>query len=73
MRTFANYVSCFEVTSSGSVLEIYFTLPQKQITDVSLVLKASDTEAENLSSLIWLSVSDKQKTDSSKDISFIGI
>ena len=29
-------------------------------------------ESENLSSLIRLSVSDGQKTDSSKDVSFIG-
>ena len=28
-------------------------------------------ESENLSSLIWLSVSDGQKTNSSKDVSFI--
>ena len=46
---------------------------QKQVTDVSLVLKESDTESENLSSLIPLSVSDSQKTDSSKVVSFIGI
>ena len=30
-------------------------------------------ESENLRLLIWLSVSDGQKTDSSKDVSFIGI
>ena len=47
--------------------------PQKQVTYVSLVLKDSDTESENLSWLIWLSVSDGQKTDSSKVVSFIGI
>ena len=47
--------------------------PQKQETDVSFVLKDSDTKSENLSSLIWFSVSDSQKTDSSKDVSFIGI
>ena len=29
-------------------------------------------ESENLSSLIWLSASDGQKTDSSKVVSFIG-
>ena len=28
---------------------IYVTLPQKQVTDVSLLLKDSDTESENLS------------------------
>ena len=45
---------------SGSMLEIYFyvTSPQRQVTDISLVLKDSDTESENLSSLIQLSVSD---------------
>ena len=43
---------------------------EKQVTDVSLVLKDSDTESENLSSLIRFSVSDRQKTDSSKDVSF---
>ena len=32
------------------------------------LLKDSDTESENLSSLIRLSVSDNQKTDSSKDV-----
>ena len=46
---------------------------QKQVADVSLVLKDSDTESENLSSLIQLSVSDGQKTDCSIDVSFIGI
>ena len=45
----------------------------KQVTDVSLVLKDSDTESQNLSSLIPFSVSDGQKTDSSKDVSNIGI
>ena len=60
---------------SGSMLEIYFTQlsPQKHVTDVSLVLKDSDTDSENLSSLIRLSVSDGQKTDSSNVVSFIGI
>ena len=60
---------------SGSMLEIYFmiTSPQKQVTNVSLVLKDSDMESETLSSLIQLSVSDGQKTDSSKAVSFIGI
>ena len=49
------------------MLEIYFTQryePQIQVTDVNLVLKDSDTDSENLSSLIRLSVSDGQKTDS---------
>ena len=52
---------------------LYVTSPQKQVTDVSLVLKDSDMDSENLSSLIWLSVSDGQKTDSSKVVSVIGI
>ena len=47
--------------------------PQKQVTNVSLVLKDSDMDSKNLSSLIRLSVSDGQKTDSSKVESFIGI
>ena len=46
-------------------------MPQKQVINVSLVLKYSDMELENLSSLIRLSVSDGQKTDSSKDVSCI--
>ena len=60
---------------SGSMLEnlLYVTLLQKQETNVSLVLKDSDTDSENLSSLIQLSVSDSQKTDSSNVVSFIGI
>ena len=58
---------------SGSMLEIYVTQLQKQLTDVSLVLKDSDMDSENLSSLIWLSVSDGQKTDSSKVKPLIGI
>ena len=60
-------------SGSGSVLEIYVTSPQKQVADISLVLKYSDIDSENLSWLIWLSVSDGQKTDSSKVVSFIGI
>ena len=52
---------------------IYVKSAQKQVTDISLVLKDSDMESENFSSLIRLSVSDGQKTDSSKDVSFIGI
>ena len=49
------------------------TSAEKQVANVSLVLKDSDMESENFSSLIWLSVSDGQKTDSSKVVSFIGI
>ena len=41
--------------------------PQKQVTDISLILKGRDTGSESLSSLIWLSESDGQKTDCSKD------
>ena len=37
------------------------TSPQKQVTDVSLVLKDSDMDSEKLSSLIWLFVSDGKK------------
>ena len=44
-----------------------------QVTDVSLVLKDSDMDSENLSSFIRLSVLDGQKTDSSKVVSVIGI
>ena len=51
----------------------YLTSPEKQVTNVSLVLKDSDMDSENLSSLIRLSVSDGQKTCSSKVVSFIGI
>ena len=51
---------------SGSMLGnlLYVKSQQKQLTDVSLILKNSDTESENLNLLIWLSVSDGQKTDS---------
>ena len=52
---------------------LYVTSPQKQVTDVSLVLKESDMDSENLSSYIRLSVSDGQKTDSSKVVSVIGM
>ena len=52
---------------------LYVTSPQKQVTDVSLVLKDSDMDSENLSSLIRLSASDGQKTNSSKVVSVIGI
>ena len=48
---------------------LYVTSPQKQVTDVSLVLNDSDMDSENLSSLIRLSVSDGPKTDSSKVVS----
>ena len=59
---------------SGSMLENYFKYYRRKTgNDVSLVLKDSDTESENLSSLIGLSVSDSQKTDSSRVVTFIGI
>ena len=50
---------------------IYIMSLQKQVTDVSLVLKDSDTESENFSSLNRLSVSNGQNTESSKIVSFI--
>ena len=41
----------------GSMLEIYLcNVATKQVTEVIVVLKDSDTESENLSSLIRLSV-----------------
>ena len=52
---------------------LYVTSPQKQVTDVILVLKDSDMDSENLSSLIRLSVSDGQEIDISIVVSFIGI
>ena len=52
---------------------LYVASPKKQVTDVSLVLKDSDRESENLSSLIQLSVSDGQKKDNSNVVSFICI
>ena len=52
---------------------LYVMSPQKQVTDLSLVLKDSDMDSENLSSLIRLSVSDGQITDSSQVVSVIGI
>ena len=74
-----HYVTFLDVTSScfpslvPCLKFILRNIARKQVTDVSLVLKDSDTESENLSSLIKLSVPDGQKTDSSKDVSFIGI
>ena len=76
--TFCHVIQ-YDVTSSGfpslvpCLKLLYVTSPQKQVTDVSLVSKDSDMDSENLSSLIRLSVSDSQKTDSSKVESFIGI
>ena len=57
--------TCFPSLSHACNL-LYVTSPQKQVTDVSIVLKDSDMDSENLSSLIRLSVSDGQITDSSK-------
>ena len=52
---------------------LYVTTPQKQVTDVSLLLKDGVKESENFSWLIQLSTSDGQKADSSNVVSFIGI
>ena len=79
--TFAFAITLRILTSRQHVFRLWFrtcnllhvTPPQKQVTDVSLVLKDSDMDSENLSSLIRLSVSDVQKTDSSKVVSVIGI
>ena len=55
---------------SGSMLENFlFTL--RYVT--AKTGKDSDTESENLRLLIRFFVSDSQKTDNSKDVSFIGI
>ena len=62
---FLSLVPCLKFTLSN--------LLQKQVTDVSLILKDSDMDSEILSSLIRFSVSVGQKTDSSKVVSFIGI
>ena len=77
---YQNIAGTFVITLRHHVFRLWFhaqnqlkvTSPQTQVTDVSLVLKDSNTESENLSSLIWLSVSDGQKTDSSRDVFFIG-
>ena len=63
----------FSISVSMLCNLLYEPSPQKQVTDVSLVLKDSDMDSENLSSLIRLSVSDGQKTDSSKVVLVIGI
>ena len=52
---------------------LYVTSPQKQVIDVSRVLKDSDMDSVNLSLLVRLSVSDGRKTDSSKVVSVMGI
>ena len=60
---------------SGSMLEIYFyvTLRQKQVTNVGLVFKESDTESENLSRWSGFLYQIAKKKHSPKDVSFIGI
>ena len=72
-NSFVNVCHCvtfLDITSScflSLVPCLKFTIHNvaaKQVTGVSLVLKDSDTESENLSSLIRLSVSDSQKSDS---------
>ena len=76
-----HYVTLLDVTSScfpSLVPCLKFTLhnvPAKTGDQryCSFVLKDSGTDSENLSSLIRLSVSDGQKTDSSKDVSLRGI
>ena len=55
---------------SGSLLAIYL---RNVAAKAGLVLKGSDMDSEKLSSLIRFSVSDGQKTDSSKGVSVIGI
>ena len=57
------------------MIDIYLniTSSQKLITEVSLVLKDSDSQSENLDLLIHISVTDSQKTDSSEYVSFKGI
>ena len=63
--TFLDVTStCFpSLVNACNLLNV--TSLQKQATDVSLVLKDSDMDSENLGSLIRLSVSDGQKTYSS--------
>ena len=60
----SRYVTMIYV--SGSMLEILYVMSaQKQVTDVSLVLKDNGMESENPSLLIPLFVSDGKKTNSS--------
>ena len=74
--TICFYVSLLDVKSScfpSLIPCLKFTLrnvtEKIKVTNVSLFLKDTDTESENLSLLIRLSVSDGQKTI----VSFIGI
>ena len=62
-RNVCHHVTFLDVTSSCFLSLVpclkftkYIISQQKQVTDVNLVLKDSDTESENLSSLIQLSV-----------------
>ena len=70
---------CLDITSlcfQSLVPCLKFTLHNiaaKKLTDVSLVLKDSNTESGKLSLLMQLSVLDGQKADSSEVVSFIGI
>ena len=63
-----NYMGAFDVScvmfSNVNVFVLYCA------TNPSLILRDSDTDPENVS-LIWLSVSDGQKTCSSKGVSLI--
>ena len=63
----------FAITLHFLTSHNHVTSSQKQVTDVSLVLKDSNMESENLSSLIRLSVSDGKKTDRLNIVSFTGI
>ena len=62
----------FTVSSSNLKFTLSY-VAAKQVTDVSLVLKDSDKDSENLSSFIRLSVSDGQKTGSLNVLSFMCI
>ena len=44
LRFYVSWRHIIMFSVSGSMLEIHFMSPQKQVTDVSLVLKDSDTE-----------------------------
>ena len=67
------YNNIFIIYLFSEIFFLFYKLFWSFITDVSLILMDSDTESEHPSLLIQLSVSDGQKTDSSEDVSFIGI
>ena len=68
------FAKCFvRIANRSCLIWVYTHCYNSNLTDVSLVLKDSNMDSENLSSLIRLSVSDGQKTDRSKVVSFIGI